>query len=109
MADLEANGLCVLYHCCRRWRASRADAHLSWERPSHALGGVGQHVKHDGRATEVGDPMARDGGVHGGSVDAAEVDVCGACGGINPYTLTAKLGLARIDGFGPPKDNVRPG
>ena len=25
------------------------------------------------------------------------------CGGINPYTLTAKLGLARIDGFGPPE------
>ena len=25
------------------------------------------------------------------------------CGGINPYTLTAKLGLARINGFGPPE------
>ena len=25
------------------------------------------------------------------------------CGGINPYTLTAKLGLARIDGFGLPE------
>ena len=25
------------------------------------------------------------------------------CGGINPYTLTTKLGLARIDGFGPPE------
>ena len=25
------------------------------------------------------------------------------CGGINPYTLTAKFGLARIDGFGPPE------
>ena len=25
----------------------------------------------------------------------------GHCGGINPYTLTAKLGLARIDGFSP--------
>ena len=25
------------------------------------------------------------------------------CGGINPYTLTAKLGLARIDGFSPPE------
>ena len=30
------------------------------------------------------------------------------CGGINPYTLMAKLGPARIDGFGPPKDDVRP-
>ena len=27
----------------------------------------------------------------------------GLCGGINPYTLTAKLGLARIDGFSPPE------
>jgi hypothetical protein len=26
-----------------------------------------------------------------------------ACGGINPYTPTAKLGLAWIDGFSPPK------
>ena len=25
------------------------------------------------------------------------------CGGINPYTLTAKFGLARIDGFSPPE------
>ena len=25
------------------------------------------------------------------------------CGGINPYTLAAKLGLARIDGFSPPE------
>ena len=25
----------------------------------------------------------------------------GGCGGINPYTLTAKFGLARIDGFDP--------
>ena len=25
------------------------------------------------------------------------------CGGINPYTLTAKLGPARIDGSGPPE------
>ena len=32
-----------------------------------------------------------------------------SCGGINPYTLMAKLGPARIGGFGPPKDDVRPG
>ena len=32
----------------------------------------------------------------------------GFCGGINPYTLMAKLGPARIDGSGPPKDDVRP-
>ena len=31
------------------------------------------------------------------------------CGGINPYTLTAKLGPAWIGGFGPPKDDMRPG
>ena len=31
------------------------------------------------------------------------------CGGINPYTLTAKLGPVRISGSGPPKDDVRPG
>ena len=31
------------------------------------------------------------------------------CGGINPYTLMAKLGPARIGGSGPPKDDVRPG
>ena len=27
----------------------------------------------------------------------------GNCGGINPYTLTAKLGLAWIDRFSPPE------
>ena len=30
--------------------------------------------------------------------DESDVEVCG---GINPYTLTAKLGPARIDGSGP--------
>jgi len=30
------------------------------------------------------------------------------CGGINPYTLTAKIGPARISGSGPPKGDVRP-
>ena len=33
----------------------------------------------------------------------------GWCGGINPYTLTARLGPARISGFGPPKDDAQPG
>ena len=32
-----------------------------------------------------------------------------SCGGINPYTLMAKLGPARIGGSGPPKDDARPG
>ena len=32
-----------------------------------------------------------------------------SCGGTNPYTITARLGPARIRGSGPPKDNVWPG
>ena len=32
-----------------------------------------------------------------------------SCGGINPYTLTARLGLTRIRGSGPLKDDTRPG
>ena len=31
------------------------------------------------------------------------------CGGINPYTLTARLGPARIRGSGPLEDDARPG
>ena len=31
------------------------------------------------------------------------------CGGINPYTLMARLGPARISGSGPPKDDARLG
>ena len=32
-----------------------------------------------------------------------------SCGGINPYTLTARLGPARIRGSGPLEDDARPG
>ena len=32
-----------------------------------------------------------------------------SCGGTNPYTLTARLGLAQIRGSSPIKDDVWPG
>ncbi|KAL5651351.1 hypothetical protein ACJX0J_036809, partial [Zea mays] len=69
-----------------------ADVHLSRERPSHALGGVGQHVKHHGRAAEMGDPTARDGGVHRGGVDAAEADIGAAHHG-HPPRVTPAVGV----------------
>ena len=37
------------------------------------------------------------------------LSLAAVCEGINPYTLTAKLGPAQIGGFGPPKDDVWPG
>ena len=37
-------------------------------------------------------------------MDATSKNVAGRCGGINPYTLMARLGPARIGGSGPLKD-----
>ena len=61
-----------------------------------------------GKANVVADALSRKS--HCNTVEALLEDgfnllhpVVLHCGGINPYTLTAKLGLARIDGFGPPE------
>ena len=46
---------------------------------------------------------------HDFSEPSLQLDQRAYCGGINPDTLMAKLGPARIGGSGPPKDDVRPG
>jgi hypothetical protein len=72
VGDLKAELLRALQDRHRRRRAGREDAHLSRrERPARALGRVGQHVEHDGRAAEVGHPVAGDGGVHRGGSDGS--------------------------------------
>ena len=36
-------------------------------------------------------------------LEKGQIKLPDGCGSINPYTLTAKLGPARIDGSGPPE------
>ncbi|GJN05330.1 hypothetical protein PR202_ga22950 [Eleusine coracana subsp. coracana] len=86
VADLEPDGLNALQNRGRRRRASREDAHLlpCCRDAGLGRGGVGQHVEHDGRAAEVGHPVASDGRVHGRGGDAAEAHVGAAHHGHPP-------------------------
>ena len=87
-----------------------------WEgsRLGRADGGLGRAAAWGGRQLEGGcglgeaGVLGKGGGRAGRQARAGQrwqagSRALGGCGGINPYTLMDKLGLARIDGFGPPE------